>query len=182
MRRPVWWESQLERDYIYLLEFDPDVESYREQPFRIQYTAESIGHHHVPDFLVIRQTKKQVVDVKPEDQARAEGNSLLFRIMDEICHDHGYEFCVVTEYTIRVQPRLSNVKLLYRYARTPIGFDAQTEIIDFIRRRGGAKILEIRQFLGRKQVSVAVLFSLLFRGALKLELNRPIDNEAFVWA
>jgi hypothetical protein len=38
MNRVIWWESQLERDYIYLLEIDPEVLSYSEQPFTISYT------------------------------------------------------------------------------------------------------------------------------------------------
>ncbi len=35
--KPVWWESQLERDFLYLLEIDDDVVSYYEQPLRIPY-------------------------------------------------------------------------------------------------------------------------------------------------
>ena len=33
MNTTIWWESQLERDYIYLLEIDPDVTAYQGQPF-----------------------------------------------------------------------------------------------------------------------------------------------------
>ncbi|MGQ4648881.1 hypothetical protein [Lyngbya aestuarii] len=38
MNAVIWWESQLERDYIYLLEIDPEVLSYGEQPLTISYT------------------------------------------------------------------------------------------------------------------------------------------------
>lgn len=38
MNAVISWESQLERDYIYLLEIDPEVLSYGEQPFTISYT------------------------------------------------------------------------------------------------------------------------------------------------
>ena len=33
----VWWESQIERDYFYLLEFDSDVIIYWAQPLKIRY-------------------------------------------------------------------------------------------------------------------------------------------------
>jgi hypothetical protein len=54
--RPVWWESLLERDYIVLLEFDPDVITFVEQPFRVRYSFEGRVRHYTPDFLVERKT------------------------------------------------------------------------------------------------------------------------------
>ncbi|MBX9256270.1 hypothetical protein H1Q63_20465 [Desmonostoc muscorum CCALA 125] len=37
MRSLVWYESLNERNYMYLLEIDPDVVSYKTQPFKISY-------------------------------------------------------------------------------------------------------------------------------------------------
>jgi hypothetical protein len=33
----VWFESHLERDFIYLIEFDKSVTKYQEQPFKVKY-------------------------------------------------------------------------------------------------------------------------------------------------
>jgi len=35
--RIAWYESLLERDYMYLLDFDPDVTYWHEQPLKIRY-------------------------------------------------------------------------------------------------------------------------------------------------
>ncbi len=39
MRTGIWFEFLIERDYMYLLEIDPDVKSYQSQPRRQIATA-----------------------------------------------------------------------------------------------------------------------------------------------
>jgi hypothetical protein len=57
----IWWESQIERDYIYLLEIDPDVISYVGQPFKIFYTDLGKSRSYTPDFLVKRTKSAEIV-------------------------------------------------------------------------------------------------------------------------
>jgi len=39
MRTGIWFEFLIERDYMYILEIDPDVKSYQSQPRRQIATA-----------------------------------------------------------------------------------------------------------------------------------------------
>ena len=50
----VWFESHLERDFIYLTEFDKSVIKYQEQPFKIQYFINGKKYKYTPDFLIER--------------------------------------------------------------------------------------------------------------------------------
>ncbi|MGQ4648877.1 TnsA endonuclease N-terminal domain-containing protein [Lyngbya aestuarii] len=75
---------------------------------------------YTPDFVVTRPQKTQVVEVKPSNRADTEKNLNLFRKIAPICTANNQEFVVVTEPMIRAQPRLNNIKLLYKYARAPI--------------------------------------------------------------
>ena len=126
--RLIWWESQIERDYIYLLEFDPAVISYEEQPIRISYHLNGKERHYTPDFLVRQADRNLIVEVKQEKEALKEENQRLFNIVGAICARDDYEFIVVTDKMIRVQPRLDNIKLLTRYQRTPI-HDSHYQIV-----------------------------------------------------
>lgn len=45
-------ESKLEKDFIYILRFDPNVVSVRDQPLSIQYSLEGKKKTYTPDFLV----------------------------------------------------------------------------------------------------------------------------------
>src|SRR5947209_3693432 len=102
MRRLICWESQIERDYIYLLEFDPAVVSYAEQPLRISYHLDGKERHYTPDFLVKRVDKNLIVEVKQVEEAQKEEKQRLFRIASAICARDNYEFVVVTDTMIRV--------------------------------------------------------------------------------
>lgn len=79
MQTSVWYESHLERDYIYLLEIDPDVLSFSGQPFKITYSLDGSQRKYTPDFFVTRGQGVQVVEVKPADKASLEKTLVCFR-------------------------------------------------------------------------------------------------------
>lgn len=52
--RSTAFESSLERDLFALLEFDPNVVHYEEQPIKIEYlNAESKPRSYTPDILIV---------------------------------------------------------------------------------------------------------------------------------
>ncbi|HEX8509288.1 MAG TPA: TnsA-like heteromeric transposase endonuclease subunit, partial [Propionibacteriaceae bacterium] len=64
----VAYESLLERDRLWLADFDPTVRWIASQPFWLTTREGSASHRHVPDFLVEHvDGGYTVVDVKPED-------------------------------------------------------------------------------------------------------------------
>jgi len=66
--RPVAFESHIERDFLYLLEYDRNVVNYYEQPFTINYKQNDRQRRYTPDFLVIRSDKTQVIEIKPYEK------------------------------------------------------------------------------------------------------------------
>jgi hypothetical protein len=180
MGRIVWYESLLERDYMYLLEIDSDVISYREQPGRIYYTLDGRRRHYTPDLLVERRREKQVVEVKPKKKAEAEEYRRLFRIATEICRREGYEFRVATDEMIRLQPRLNGAKLLYKYARTPIPPQHQIGCHEFFTVRQEAPLGEVTRIFASRGIGQQVIYALIFRGVLSVDLMRPLTRAAVV--
>jgi hypothetical protein len=179
MRRLICWESQIERDYIYLLEFDPAVVSYAEQPLRISYHLDGKERHYTPDFLVKRVDKNLIVEVKQVEEAQKEEKQRLFRIASAICARDNYEFVVVTDTMIRVQPRLDNIKLLTRYQRIPI-HDPQYQIIcyELFSKCSEVRFSEVVQFFASRNIGKQVVFSLLYWGILTVDLTQPITAES----
>ena len=179
MKRVIWWESQLERDYIYLLEFDADVVSYDEQPLRIEYYLNGKKHRYTPDFLVRKGNKRIIVEVKQEEEALKEKNQSLFRIISDICALNGYEFNVVTDTMIRVQPRLNNIKLLTRYQRTLID-DPQYQIVcyELFAKNHEPSLNAVMQFFASRNIGKQIIYSLLYWGVLAVDLMQPIAAES----
>jgi hypothetical protein len=119
MKDYFWYESHLKRDYIYLLEIDSDVIAYRSQPFKIQYFYKGKEKSYTPDFAVKRTDRRQIVEIKPQNKVSSEKNQVLFSQIAPRCSEKGWEFIVVTDKTIRVKPKLNNIKTLYYYAKVP---------------------------------------------------------------
>ena len=55
MQRMIAFESLLERDFIYLLDYDAAVTWFEEQPLTIEYQHEGKLRHYTPDFHLVER-------------------------------------------------------------------------------------------------------------------------------
>jgi hypothetical protein len=170
----IWWESQIERDYIYLLEVDPDVISYVGQPFKIFYTDLGKSRSYTPDFLVKRTKGEQVVEVKPISLLNQAKNLNLWRHIAVWCLEQQLEFVVVTDAMIRIQPKLNNIKLLYRYARTSLTANIYLLCQHYFTERESIPLSLARLDLEPLGISMAQLYKLIYSGFLVTDLMQPI--------
>ena len=180
MNEVIWWESQLERDYIYWLEIDPDVISYKSQPFFINYRSEGKKRKYTPDFWVKRPDKEQVIEVKPAQKITSQKNTALWRKIIPLCEEKGWEFVVVTDEMIRIQPQLDNIKLLYKYARIPLSFQNYLDCKLYFLEK---EIIDLKQAafdLAPKGISYLHLYKLLYAGWLETDLSQPISLESLI--
>lgn len=180
MNRVIWWESQLERDYIYLLEIDPEVLSYGEQPFTISYTDKGKPRKYTPDFIVTRPQKTQIVEVKQSNRADSEKNISLFRKIAPICLANNQEFVVVTEQMILLQPRLNNIKLLYKYARVPLSLSNYLDCLQYFHSTEPIRLLDAERDLKVRGNNRSLLLRLLWCGFLETDLMQPINAESLI--
>ncbi len=176
----VRWESKLERDFLYLLEFDPDVILYREQPMRILYSLDGKTRRYTPDLLVERKHKKQIVEVKPKDKVFEGNNVQRFLVISRICRVRGYEFKVVTDEMIRLQPRLNNIKLLWKYARVPIHPQHQIYCSEIFSKRQEVCLSEVIGAFELNGIGRQIAFAMLYHGVLSVDLRLPINSDSVI--
>lgn len=170
------YESHLERDYLYFLEIDSQVISYTGQPFKLNYYLDGKLRRYTPDFFVERTNKKQVVEVKPESKARLLKYLTLFNKVAPIITEFGWEFCVVTDKMIRIQPCLNNIKILYKYSRVQYSLQDLVRCKNYLQNFSSVTIQEATQVLHKDGISKQILFSLIFSGFLEIELILPISD------
>ena len=180
MNGTVWWESTIERDYIYLLEIDPTVKSYKSQPFKLTYLHAGKTRTYTPDFWVIRPRCQQVVEVKPESKVKDSSYLELWRHIIPNCRDMGMEFVVVTDVMIRKQPQLDNIKLLYKYARNPLNLQQIIECQRYFTHREPTPLKVVSLELEPKGISLNILFKLLYVGVLSTDLMQPINMGSLI--
>jgi hypothetical protein len=175
--RTVLWESQLVQDYLYLLEFDADVLSYKEKPFKIDNINNSLRYGYTPNFLVERSNITQIIEIKAEDQLESEAGTPPYHLIDYMCRQEGYDFLIITDKEIQAQPRLSNIKLLWKYAKTPMSPQHQILCNDFMRRSRQATFSETVQFFESNGVTRQVVYAFMYWGMLVFDLMEAISAD-----
>jgi len=181
MNKRLWSESLAEEDYKYLLDFDSQVDSFEEQPFRIRYVLDGKTRYYTPDLLVLRKDgRRLVVEIKPASKIVTPKNDLLFRIAAALCEAEGYEFVVVTVEMVRQQPRLSNVKALWKYARTRLHPQHQIYCAELFLTREQITLGEVFEFFESKGQGKQIVYGLLFWGALSFDVMQPLGFDSCI--
>lgn len=119
--RMVAFESLIERDFIYLLDFESDVTWFAEQPLTISYQHKGKTLGYTPDFHVIRGDQNILVECKLEKSISKDDNQCKFAAAQAWCAAKGWVFQVVSDEQLRCGYRVHNVKLLTQFARYNIG-------------------------------------------------------------
>jgi hypothetical protein len=133
MGRMIAFESLLERDFIYLLEYDPTVEWFEEQPLSIEYLHEAKQLHYTPDFHLLERGQHVLVECKPKRFVETEENCRKFAVGQEWCEEHRWEFRLITDQQIRSGFRLQNIKLLAQYARQKVDVVMRSQIHTYLK-------------------------------------------------
>lgn len=176
--RSIHWESQLERDFVYLLEFDPIVLDYREQPETIRLTIDGKPRRYTPDFLVRTASLMVVYEVKPADKAAHPDMVALFAAAADHYAGRGMRHQVATEADIRIRPYLDNVGLLLRYRSHPVDADIEARILDRLAFEP-APLGELVAALA-PHADMAEVLALLANRRLAADLARRLDRDAVI--
>jgi hypothetical protein len=132
------WESTNELNAFRLLDCDPRVTSFNEQPCEIKYVLDGVTHSHFPDILVEFDGQKHFWEVKPERQAllglreQEKDAEIAARtaLLAVQLPRYGYAYRIVLGNDLAIQPRLSNAVQLLHF-----GYGAVSECEqEFIRR------------------------------------------------
>lgn len=129
--RMIHCESRLEFDFCNLLEIDPDVSGFGEQPMQVHYRLNGETHFHIPDSLVHRKDRASVLECKykaeSDDPLIVARTELLSRCLPKL----GFEYRVVTEDAI-CEPRLQNAKDVRYFGRSPVDADTRDQILKLV--------------------------------------------------
>jgi hypothetical protein len=168
----VAWESWLERDFMLLSEYDWAVEHYVEQPEQVVLWLDGVAHRYTPDVrLVLYDGTIRVVEVKTERALNDPFTALKLAAAETYYIAAGYLFQVVTEAYIRANHRLSNIKLLYRYASVSPSPAEVRRVAAFLDRPSPQPLGDIVANAHRASVNPAVLFHLMFRQRIAFDID-----------
>ncbi len=118
MKRMINFESLIERDYLYVLDYEPSIVSFVEQPLIIEYRYDDETRRYTPDFhIAFARGRNALAECKPQSMTKTDENQRKFRAALEWCSERDWDFLIVTDTQLRAAHRLENIKLMTYYAR-----------------------------------------------------------------
>lgn len=180
------YESLLERDFYLLLEFDPNVKTYEEQPFTIKYKRNNNTYKYTPDTLVhyYDTSLPTVYEVKMSNMIK-EGKVFFeekLNRIEEYVNNNDMDFKLFTELEID-QIYLENALFLYRYR------DLQNKqmFIKVNQSLNDLNSISVKQLLNKihsnkfKQAEyLPYIWALVFQNKLHIDMNKKITNSSII--
>lgn len=118
----VYFESSLESDYMYLLEFNPEVKFYYERPIILSYKKVASTNKYTPNFLVdYHSGRKELVELKHKSDLALPMHDYAqqFELAQQLCKENNLTFRLLSEEDIHT-PQLFNAKFLTYYQNPTI--------------------------------------------------------------
>ena len=194
--RQIGFESTLERDFIYLLEFDYNVEYFEEQPLKIEYFGvDRKLRSYTPDFFVRYVNHSEpaawfqpmLFEIKYRADLWKNWKELKpkFQAAVRFAAQKGWRFKILTEKEIRT-PYLTNAKFLLNYRKTPgeMGLiDTLQDTISELRVTTPSEIIAAAT-LDRKRGAelLHVLWYMVSTEMIGCDFNNELTMNTEIWA
>lgn len=118
--RMVQWESHNELNAYRLLDADPTVKTFQEQPAEIRFVLDGEEHRHYPDTLVELQGRQEFWEIKPESEALHPDVVRRTELLARALPAKGFAYCMVLAEDLAREPRLGNLLTVLKFGRTAI--------------------------------------------------------------
>lgn len=179
------FESTLERDFLTLLEFDPNVISFEVQPVMIEWNDDRGKRRtYTPDTLVhyIDHTiKPTIFEVKPRNILKRKWADLRpkFKAAVHYAKQHELRFRIITDKEIRTT-YLDNARFLLSFVRRGTQVEAHTDmLVDSLRAQGGSTPAQLISSIFKDQWRQAellpTLWYLIGTRQIEIDLDQPLN-------
>ncbi len=180
----VYYESTIERDLLFFLEYDQSVSSYHMHPFTISYDDRETHHSYTPDVLVVRSTTKTLIECKPKTLLDDPHTQQQIMIGSQWCEQHNHIFEVITDRDLRENSRLPNLKLLWRYARITKSHEVRRHVsmlFSNIEELSFKTLANQLRLVLPHTIPEPHIYFLLFSHFLLVDLAKPLTPDSLIY-
>ncbi len=173
MERMLQWESMNELLAFRLLDCDPRVTVFTEQPCEIVYVDGTEIRRHYPDIYAEIDGGQELWEVKAEREASR--NEILTRteLLTSGLQQYGFTYRVLLDHELAKQPRLENTKTLLRYGRRTASDDEREYVRLALKSKGYLSWSEVCEGTFGTH-SREIVCRLVLEGVLSFDLDSPL--------
>jgi hypothetical protein len=172
MNRMLQWESPNELNAFRLLDCDPEVVCFTEQPCEIKYVQDGIARKHFPDILVVRNGRRELLEVKSETEAIRPAIASRTALLIGCLPMWGYDYGLLLGSDLARQPRMKNADRLLRFGRGNVT-ECEREFIRLALKRRGALLWSDACVGAYGARGREILCHLTLDGTLAVDMNAP---------
>ena len=186
------FESTLERDFLSLLEFSPEVKNIDPQPVKIEWLdADGSRRSYTPDVLVefIESTGKQpwLCEVKYRSELLEKWAEFRpkFKAAFRFAKAKGWRFKIITEREIRT-PHLANARFLAGFRRTIPESGGVQDILEHLKKIHETTPRDLigairTDAIGQAQL-ISVLWHLVATFQIGVDFHKPLTMKSRIWS
>lgn len=173
--RMVRYEGLIEADAVISFELNPAIIHYREQPYKVKYPSNGKLRTYTPDFeLLLSNGETLLVEIKHSEFMLRIENKTKYQAIADWLQIKRTQYTIITEQELRIEPRLGNLRYIYRQLSKKQHTRTRLQIIL-------ASLNEFEQTtVGRLNIAVAkyqlTAFDFLAAGLISCCLDEPISN------
>jgi hypothetical protein len=180
-KKVFWTESKLERDYINLLLFTPDVIDVECQPEAFTIFFKDKKRRYTPDFRVTYSDRIEIIEIKYEEEL----NKIEFLekavFLKAYFEQENLVFRVITESTIRVGSRAIN----YQKLKSALLYEPPQQEFEQLKQSlpaGNLSNTELSQHLASISIKNGFIQRALAHNLLSADLSAPWAKLQISWS
>jgi hypothetical protein len=179
----------LERDFLVILDFDPNALEIAGQPVTIEYLGEDGRiRRYTPDFYVRYANGDECLyEIKYRSNLWEEWKSLKpkFKAARRYAKEHGMRFVILTDVEIRGTAFLENARFLRHYRDLPRDPGVEEHLVSTLAVLGEttpeAVLIASYWTLENRMKAVAPLWRLVATGRVHADLSLPLTMSTPIW-
>jgi len=191
-KRNIDFESQLEKKFYLMFEFDDEIERYQEQPVKVETVLFAKKITYIPDCLIYFKQelnkKPLLVEIKYLKEISEKKEKIINKVkaVSKYSKENGLMFKIFTDKKIN-ETYIDNIKFLYRYSEKPKlngKYDEYEIKICSALYRNNLRVNELLNIVAlndsEKIIILPVIWHLVFKKKLSLNLYNPLTNNVLV--
>jgi hypothetical protein len=173
-------ESLSEYLAFQILDADPSICRFREQPVKIVYRVDGELRTHYPDILIERSSKKELWEIKSDLDEEPTDVFRRTELLKVLLAEKGFRYRLISGVDLKQSAELHNSKLLLKFGRYSINVIALESARLLLESNG------VRQsdFLIYKDIvkDKSLLYSLVLKGIVTFDQSQRIEPKTlFSW-
>lgn len=176
----IHWESSHELNAYRLLDANPAVVSFHEQPLVIRFILNGVEHRHYPDVLINIGATRELWEIKPASDAAVPDVVARTRFLERKLPDRGFTYRMVIGEDLAMEPRLSNVLTLLKHGRQQISLTEHEQVRLVFQSEKEITWASAEDELGSKRSRL--LCRSFLEGRITCDIEQKLSHETKFWS